>query len=132
MLAAPGGGGGAFDGISEAVSGIVAASDAGFMVSENGGQPLLDAIRDLQREVATALARADFLQQQPPLGTTPNAVIYKPFLSTIASDPSQGAIPVLRQLQRDLLSAEAAIKKAMANYQEGERANTATIKGTLT
>jgi hypothetical protein len=128
MLVDPGGGGGAFQGISSAVSGIVAASDAGFAISENGGQPLLDAIEDLQKEVRTALGKAFFLETEPPLGTTPNAKVYKPFIATVASDPTQGAIPVLKKLQTDLNQAHAAIKKSMANYQSTDQANASQAK----
>jgi hypothetical protein len=110
----------AFQGITEAANGIVAAALQGFAISENGGQPLLDAIQDLRDEVEHALYASQNLQSQPPLGTTPNAEIYKPFLATIASDPVQGAIPVFRQLQDDLDRAAAAIKQAMANYRDAD------------
>lgn len=133
MLVAPGGGGGAFDGISEAVSGIVAASESGFMVSENGGQPLLDAIDDLSREVRDALKRSTVLGSHLPLGSTPNAEIFKPFIATVATDPTQGAIPVFKKLQEDLDAARAAIQKAMDNYNATEQENASNIKisGTL-
>jgi hypothetical protein len=134
MLAAPGGGGGAFDGISEAVSGIVAASDSGFMVSENGGQPLLDAIDELAREVSEALTRSSVLGRHLPLGSTPNAKIFAPFIATVATDPVQGAIPVLTKLQKDLEAAHTAIQKAIDNYNAAEQENASDIKvsGTLT
>ncbi|HEX5117208.1 MAG TPA: hypothetical protein VFW65_18625 [Pseudonocardiaceae bacterium] len=109
-----------FQGITEAVVGIVQAVDQGFSLSEEGGQPLLEAIQELQNEVRSALQNSQFLEAEPALGTTPNAKIYKPFLATIATDPSQGAIPVLRQLQTDLAKAEQAIKQAMANYVEAD------------
>lgn len=127
MLVDPGGGGGAFQGISSAVSGIVAASDAGFAISENGGQSLLNAIEDLQEAVRTALGKSSALEQQPALGSTPNANVYKPFLATVASDPTQGAIPVLRKLQADLNNAHAAVKKAMDNYQNTDHTNATTL-----
>jgi hypothetical protein len=126
MLADPGGGG-AFEGISTAVGGIVAAADAGFMISENGGQPLVDAIDELKKEVAKSLANVAHLEQQPPLGSTPNAKVYKPYLATVASDPTQGAVPVLRKLQDDLNNAEAAIKKAMANYGSVDHGNASNL-----
>ncbi len=129
MLVADGGGGneGAFGGIGSAVSGIVAAADEGFAISENGGQPLLDAISDLSTEVATALANSSSLEHQPALGSTPNAAVFKPFLATIASDPSQGAIPVLRKLQQDLAAAHQAIQKSIHNYQDTDQGNAANI-----
>jgi hypothetical protein len=110
----------AFQGITEAANGIVAAALDGFSVSENGGQPLLDAIQDLKTEVESALRKSSWLASEPPLGSTPNAEIYKPFLATIASDPAQGAVPMFRQLLDDLNKAEAAIKQAMANYRDAD------------
>jgi hypothetical protein len=124
MLVDPGGGtGGAYAGIGSAISDIVAAADNGFGISENGGQPLLDAIQDLTTAVSKALVSSSELEKQPALGTTPAATVYKPFLATIASDPTQGAIPVLKKLQGDLGSAHAAIQKAIQNYQNTEQAN---------
>lgn len=123
MLAEPDGG--SFAGISAAVGGIVEAADAGFSISESGGQPLLNAIHDLQVEVANALRNATFLEQELPLGATPNANIYKPFIATVASDPSQGAITVLKKLHDDLASASAAIQKSISNsFQTDENAAT--------
>jgi hypothetical protein len=126
MLADPGGGG-AFEGISAAVGGIVEAADAGFTISESGGQPLLNAIQELQTEIRTALSKAHRLELQPPLGTTPNAKVYKPFLATVASDPTQGAIPVLKKLQTDLNDAHAAIQKSMANYSDTDQGNASNV-----
>ncbi len=68
MLVDPGGGAVAFQGISAAVDGIVAASEAGFTISENGGQPLLSAIEDLQTEVRTALGKSSVLEQSAAVG----------------------------------------------------------------
>lgn len=117
MLEAPGGGGG-FQGITTAVDSLVAAGSAGFALSDNGGQPLINAIEALQTEVRQALNNSQVLEDQPQLGSTPNAKVFKPFLATIASDPHQGAIAVLKQLQDDLTRAEAVIKQAMKNFHE--------------
>jgi hypothetical protein len=134
MLAAdPGGGAGAaFAGIGSAVSDIVAAANSGFGISENGGQALMHAIDDLSKAVEAALGRALYLGVDPALGTTPAAIVYKPFLATIATDPTQGAIPVLKKLQKDLTNARAAIQKAMQNYQATEQANASSAKGIWT
>jgi hypothetical protein len=133
MLADPGGGGvnagAAFAGIGTAIGGIVAAANTGgFGISHDGGQALLHAIDDLHKAVTSALRKSTQLEQQPPLGTTPAANVYKPFLATVASDPAQGALPVFKKLQTDLVNAHAAIKKAMQNFQETEQANTGIWK----
>lgn len=128
MLVDPGGGSIAFQGISEAVAGVVAAANVGFAISDNGGKPLLNAIHQLQIAVADGLRNAQMLENEPSLGSTPNAKIYKPFIATVASDPSQGAIPVLRKLQVDLNDAYAAVQKAMQNYDNTELGNTSKFK----
>lgn len=125
MLADPGGGGAALAGMGATIDAITtAANSGGFGISANGGQPLLNAISDLQHSVESALRDAALLEKQPALGTTPAANVYKPFLATIASDPVQGAIPALKKLQTDLVNAHAAIKKAMDNFQQTEQQNT--------
>jgi hypothetical protein len=130
MLADPGGGGAvnagaAFAGIGTAIGGIVAAANSGgFGISHDGGQALINAIDDLHTAVTAALRKSDQLRSEPALGTTPAANVYKPFLATVASDPVQGAIPVLKKLQTDLVNGHAAIQKAMQNFQDTEQQNT--------
>jgi hypothetical protein len=92
----------------------------------------MHAIDALSKAVGTALDRAAFLGQEPALGTTPAANVYKPFLATVATDPAQGAVPVLRKLQKDLTDAHAAIQKATQNYQATEQANASSAKGIWT
>jgi hypothetical protein len=130
MLApeAGGGAGAAFAGIGTAVGGIVAAVNSGFGISENGGQALIHAIDDLSAAVAMALAKALTLGREPALGSTPAAAVYKPFLATVATDPTQGALPVLKKLHEDLQNAHSAIQKAMQNYQATEQANASSAK----
>jgi hypothetical protein len=125
MLVEPGGGSAGFQGITQAVDSLVSASKQGFELSEAGGQPLVNAIESLKAEVETALGRSQVLEAQPQLGSTPNAKVFKPFLATVASDPHQGAIGVLKQLLQDLGRAEGVIKQAMKNYDEAD-ANSAT------
>lgn len=128
MLVDPGGGGGAFQGITDAVAGVVEAANAGFAISENGGQPLLNAIDQLATAVADALRNSSVLEAEPQIGSTPNAKVYKPFIPTVASDHVQGAIPMLTKLHQDLINAHAAVQKAMDNYQNTEHANASTLQ----
>lgn len=133
MFAPEVGGGGesaGFQGITTAVDSLVAAGSAGFALSENGGQPLIAAIQSLQTEVRSALAHSQVLEDQPKLGSTPNAKIYKPFLASIASDPDQGAMAVLTKLQDDLNRAEAVIKQAMKNFDEADTNSATNVNNT--
>lgn len=125
--------GDAFAGIGSAIGGIVLAADSGsFSVTPEAGKSLLNAIDDLHAAVDSALAKSSSLGQEPALGNTPAAKVYKPFLATIATDPTQGALPVFKKLQSDLINARAAIQKAMQNYDDAEQANTGSLKGTWT
>ena len=129
MLAAPGGAGAAFAGISTAIDAIAtAANSGGFGISQEGGKVLTNAIDDLAGAVAKALNDSAMLSAEPHLGTTPAATVYKPFLATVASDPVQGAIPVLTKLHADLINAHAAIQKAMQNFQNNEQQITSSTK----
>jgi hypothetical protein len=131
MLVDPGGGGAgaAFAGIGTAIDAIAtAANSGGFGISHDGGKALINAIDDLHTAVTAALRKADQLRSEPALGTTPAANVYKPFLATVASDPVQGAIPVFKKLQKDLINAHAAIQKAMQNFQDTEQQNTGILK----
>jgi len=105
-------------GISDAVARFSAAASAGVGVNESGGQALLKAIDTMHDGVTDALAKADRLAQEPPLGTTPAAQVYKPFLATIATDPVQGFIPAMRKFQEDLVTFRADVEKSMATYEE--------------
>lgn len=132
MLVDPGGGGEAFQGIGDAVAGIQLAANEGFAISENGGQPLLNAIQELATEVATALGKSSVLGSHLPLGTTPNADVYKPFLASVATDPVQGAVPALRKLHDQLTSAHTAIQQAMDNYNNSDQESASGVRSSGT
>ncbi|MFD0199890.1 MULTISPECIES: hypothetical protein [Saccharothrix] len=104
-------------GMSGAVAAFSAATAAGFTISETGGQALIRAIDNMHEGATDALRRAEFLSQEPPLGTTPAAQVYKPFLATIATDPIQGFIPAMRRFQDDLNQLRSKVEQAMTTYQ---------------
>jgi hypothetical protein len=110
-------------GVSQAVSSLRAASADGFGISQAGGDALIKALDQLSGQLDEHLNDADRLVQEPPLGTTPAAQVYKPFLATIASDPVQGFIPALQKLQQDLQDTKDMIKKSMETYQATDHGN---------
>jgi hypothetical protein len=67
--------------------------------------------------VDKALRKSEVLSQEPPLGTTPAAQVYKPFLASIAADPAQGFVPAAKKLQADLERMRSDVERAMATYQ---------------
>lgn len=108
-------------GMGDAVSGFSAATAAGFRIGDDGGKVLIDAVDDMLSEVAQALASAERLSRQPPLGTTPAALVYKPFLATVASDAVQGFIPALIKFRQDLERLRSDVEKSMGVYQTTEQ-----------
>lgn len=104
-------------GMTSAVSGFQAATAAGFRIGETGGQALLNAIDDMLSEVEQALRKAERISQEPPLGTTPAAEVYKPFLATIATDPVQGFVPAILKFQEDLKRFRVDVEQSMADYR---------------
>jgi hypothetical protein len=104
-------------GASMAVANLKAASAQGFGISEAGGNALIEAINTMYDGVTEALAKSWIVSQQPPLGTTPAAQVYKPFLPTIATDPTQGFVPAMKKFQQDLLDARDSIQKSMDVYK---------------
>ncbi|GAA0631143.1 hypothetical protein GCM10010174_59980 [Kutzneria viridogrisea] len=117
----------AIDGISGAVSQLKAASaSGGFSITEEGADPLLKAVAAMKAEVMKHLSDAQHLEQQLPLGQTPGASVYKPFLASVAGDQVQGLAPFLRKLQSDLNEIEDTIKKSVS-LQRGSDQSAATL-----
>jgi hypothetical protein len=132
MLDAVGGGAG-FAGITEAVSALQeAAGGEGFSISEEGGQKLLDAINTLLGKVEQHIASANRLSKRLPLGSSPGAEVYAPFLATIASDPAQGAVPMLKKLQADLEAAHTTIQQSIANSRDTDQGNSSALRSSGT
>jgi hypothetical protein len=104
-------------GASLAVASLKAASAQGFSVNEAGGKALIGAINTMYDGVTDALRQSTFLGQEPPLGMTPAALVYKPFLATVATDPDQGFIVAMKKFQQDLLDAKDSIQKSMDTYK---------------
>ncbi|MDU0294770.1 hypothetical protein [Saccharothrix longispora] len=104
-------------GMGDAVSGFSAATAAGFRIGDDGGKVLIDAVDDMLSEVVKAIGAADRLSQQPPLGSTPAALVYRPFLATVATDEVQGFIPVLVKFKQDLERLRSDVEKSMGVYQ---------------
>lgn len=107
-------------GISDSVAAFSASVADGVGVNEHGGQALIKAIDRMHKGISNALQKTEFLSQEPPLGTTPAAQVYKPFLATIATDPAQGFITAAKKFQKELEQMRADVEKAMAAYQTAD------------
>ncbi|WP_433264983.1 hypothetical protein ACQPZF_36655 [Actinosynnema sp. CS-041913] len=115
-------------GMSTAVDGFRAATAAGFVISPSGGAALLGAIDEMSLATELALADAAVLSQEPPLGTTPAAEVYKPFLATIASDPVQGFLPAVEKFAKDLARLRTDVQQAMDRYQSTDEDRAQSLK----
>lgn len=130
MATAPANGGGFFGGMEAAIDKLVAAANTGggFTVTDEGGQALIDAIDTYIGKLDKHRQNADMLTRVLPLGSSPAANVFKPFLATIANDPVEGVIPAMESLRRRLEDAKAAIQKSMASYQLTEQQNSTNMK----
>jgi hypothetical protein len=104
--------GAAFEGISAAVADLNSAA-GGFAISESGGLALAKALQDAIDKLRETLRHGGILGQVRPLGMTPAAIVYKPFLSSIADDPVQGFLPAVKELIAQLESARETILKSI-------------------
>ncbi|MCP2169016.1 hypothetical protein [Goodfellowiella coeruleoviolacea] len=116
-------------GVGRAVGGLKAAAAKGFTVSEAGGQALIKAIDNLRGKLDELSGRAAELGQEPALGQTPAARVYRPFLATVATDPDDGLVAALRQLSQDLQDARDAITASMASYQQTDQDGGRGLRG---
>ncbi|XVS63510.1 hypothetical protein ACQPYE_35450 [Actinosynnema sp. CA-299493] len=104
-------------GMSTAVAEFGAATAAGFTIGPRGGDALVRAIDRILFQSERHIMTADRLAQEPPLGTTPGAQVYKPFLATVASDPDQGLVPALHKFTTDLALLRDQVMQAMDLYR---------------
>ncbi|ROP40374.1 hypothetical protein EDD40_5782 [Saccharothrix texasensis] len=104
-------------GMGTAVAEFRAATAAGFTISARGGDVLVRAIDRMVQQSDRLAFEADRLSLEPPLGTTPAARVYKPFLATISSDPDQGFKTALTRFRADLIEMKTQVTKAMEHYR---------------
>lgn len=129
-MAAGGGGGRFIADMTASIDNLVAAANTGggFTVSDAGGQALIGAIDTYKAKLEKSLSRANFLTQRLPLGSSPAATTFAPFLTTVASDQVQGAIPAMQNLRQRLEDARAAIQRSMASYQQTDQQSASNLK----
>ncbi|MGQ0840660.1 hypothetical protein [Actinokineospora sp.] len=116
-----------FAGINNAAQQLKAAAKEGFTVAGPGAQVMIDAVIEMQDVVREALANADRFGQEPALGQTPAAQVYKPFMASIATDRVQGFVPFMQGLQRDLADVEASLRQSMTAYQDSDETGASGI-----
>ncbi|WP_156758696.1 hypothetical protein [Actinokineospora pegani] len=98
-----------------------AAADGQFAVNAHGGRPLVNAIDRLIDWIDGRQYDLQLLEQEPPLGTSNNAKVMRPYMQQVAID-EQGFLTQLRALSANLKLAKTAILAAMANYAAADEA----------
>ncbi|GGS33850.1 hypothetical protein [Actinokineospora fastidiosa] len=111
----------AIHGMHQVATDLAWASSQGFTFSGPGAQALRAAVTEMQDKVNYMLTEAVYLSEEPLLGQTPAAQVYKPFMASVATDSTQGFIPFLKSLQEDLASIEASLKASTGAYTEGDQ-----------
>jgi hypothetical protein len=107
--------------IDTAATNLNNAINGGFSVTREGVQQLLTFVQGMQVAAEKVLRRSAVLSQPPQLGSTPAANVYKPYLPTIATDPTQGLIPVLTNAKQQLDQAATSLQGSLAAYEQNEQ-----------
>ncbi|NUT49539.1 MAG: hypothetical protein HOV94_19860 [Saccharothrix sp.] len=114
--------------MSDSMTTFSALVAGGVGVNEHGGQALIRAIDTMHEGIKWALGRSEVIGQEPPLGTTPAAQVYKPYLATVATDPAQGFLSAAEQFEKDLEQFRADVTQAMATYQTNDEEQAQRVK----
>lgn len=93
-----------------------AAESKQFMISPEGGDALLGAIKEMTLWVDDNMYRLGFLARQQPLGSSDGAEAMKPYLQEVVTD-QQGFVTQLKEFRASLADAELGIIAAMDNYR---------------
>jgi di/tripeptidase len=105
------------------------ANSGGFAVSAEGGKALLEAIEAMMNAVQDSRADMDRITVAAKLGTSPDAQVITAYNQKVAQDSNgQSFAEALNLFQEVLVEAEAAIKKAMENYNEADATNGQSFK----
>lgn len=104
-----------------------AAASGSIEISEEGGEALLTAIRDLRDWIDENRTDIEQLNREPKLGSSSAAGVMKPYVADVARD-SQGFITNLMKLRESLVAAEKGIQDAMRNYQATDQLNAAKLR----
>ncbi len=121
--------GGGIEGMASGVSDLKGALAEGVTFTEEAADALKSTMRQLQATLREVHADALRLGQELPIGDTPAAKVYKPFLATIATDPDQGLVPQLVKMQRDAQDVLDAIDKSARSTQTTDGDNVTVVKG---
>lgn len=127
MLIGGGGGLAAMSGDMTKLKDTINSGDVTF--TEEAAEALKSGMKDLQKTLRSVMAKSARLSQEPPIGQTPAAKVFKPFLATVATDADQGFVPVLKKMLKDADDIVDAIDKSAKSTQATDEGAGADMDG---
>jgi hypothetical protein len=107
--------------IDTAATNLNTAISGGYSMDYEGAQQLLKFVQGMRTAVTKVISTSHELSQTPQLGTTPAANVYKPYLSTVATDPTQGFVPVISKIKNQLDQAATNIQGSITAYEQSDQ-----------
>jgi hypothetical protein len=108
---------------------VEAASGGGFMVTEEGGRPIIDAIGKVRAELESHRKTLQQIDREPYLSNTPGGKFVAGHDRLVAAGDEQSLREVLTQVEQVLDDLEAGIGRAMDSYVTADEAGSGLIEG---
>ncbi|RSM61612.1 hypothetical protein DMH04_54070 [Kibdelosporangium aridum] len=108
---------------------VEVASAGGFLLTEEGGQPIIDAIAKVRKELDAHRKTLDQIDREPYLSNTPGGKFVSEHARLVAAGDEQSLREVLVQVEQVLDDLESGLSTAMDSYQHVELANGGLIEG---
>jgi hypothetical protein len=108
---------------------VEAASAGGFMVTEEGGRPIIDAISKVRAELEAHRKTLQQIDREPYLSNTPGGKFVSDHDRLVAAGDEQSLREVLTQVEQVLDDLEAGIGTAMDSYASVDEASSGLIEG---
>jgi pyruvate/oxaloacetate carboxyltransferase len=108
---------------------VEAATAGGFLLTEEGGKPIMDAVAKVRAELEAHRKTLDQIDREPYLSNTPGGVFVSEHARLVASGDEQSLREVLVQVEKVLDDLETGLSTAMDSYASVELANGGMIEG---
>jgi hypothetical protein len=106
-----------------------AAAGGGLVLSDVGGQPIMDAIRIVREKLATERQALAQINREPWLSNTPGGKFVSDHAQKVASGDPESLHEVLAKVEAVLDDLESGISTAMAAYHASDGNSRQSFKG---
>lgn len=106
-----------------------AASSGGFLLTEQGGKPIMDAIGKVRAELAAHRRTLDQIDREPYLSDTLGGKFVAEHARLVAAGDEQSLREVVAQVEQVIDDLENGLSTAMDSYENVELASTGQIEG---